>query len=62
MVKFWQTLRGKPTPPSREEVDSVQAREVSEAARQRLERAIKYRKREVNGLVEGVLPKRGIEQ
>lgn len=62
MVKFFIALRGKPIPPSREEVDAVQTREVAEATRQRLERAIRHRQREINGLVEGVIPKRGAEQ
>ena len=61
MGSFWKTLRGTPRLPSREEVDSVQAREVAEATRQRLERAIRHREKEINGLVEGVIPKRGIK-
>ena len=62
MGKFWKSLRNKPSPPSREEVASVQAREVAEATRQRLERAIKHRQKEITGLVDGVIPKRGIKQ
>ena len=62
MVKFLTALRGKCVPPSREEVDAVMTREVAEATRQRLERAIQHRQKEINGLVEGVIPKRGAEQ
>lgn len=59
MVSFWATLIGRPSAPSREAVDAVQAREVAEATRQRLERAIKYREAEVNDLFDnGILPKR----
>ena len=62
MGDFWAKVRGIKTSPSREEVMAVQAREVAEATRQRLERAIKYRENEINGLVNGVIPKRGLER
>jgi len=62
VVKFWSTVRGKACPPTREEALSVKSREAAEAARQRLERAMKHRKDEVTDLVKGVIPKRGIEQ
>tara|TARA_R100000789_G_scaffold66048_2_gene62327 strand:- start:980 stop:1168 length:189 start_codon:yes stop_codon:yes gene_type:complete len=48
--------------PTREEVNALMAREVSEASRQRLARAIEERTGQVNNLVNGVLPKRGQEQ
>jgi hypothetical protein len=51
-----------PKQPTREEVDALMAREVSEASRQRLARAIEERTGQVNSLVNGVLPKRGQEQ
>jgi vacuolar-type H+-ATPase subunit D/Vma8 len=59
MVSFFSQVFGKAAPPTREAVDAVQAMEVAEATRQRLERAIKYRQREVNDLFDkGILPER----
>lgn len=62
VVSFWAQIFGQSKKPTREEVDAVLAREVSEATRQKLERAIAHREREVRGLVSGVIPKRGAEQ
>lgn len=61
MVKFWQVIRGKPMG-TREQSHSIQVREVAEAKRQELERAMGYRRHEISDLVEGVIPKRGAEQ
>lgn len=62
MIKDFFKLLKPAKQPTREEVDAVQAREVSEASRQRLARAIEERTGQVNNLVNGVLPKRGQEQ
>ncbi len=62
MVNFWKKIRNTDNPASRVQVDAVQQREVAEATRQRLERAIASRKAEINGLVDGVIPKRGTDQ
>lgn len=62
MIKNLFKLLKPAKQPTREEVNAVQAREVSEASRQRLARAIEERTGQVNSLVNGVLPKRGQEQ
>lgn len=48
--------------PTHEEAYALQTREVAEAARQRVEKALEVRRKEVSGLVDGVLPKRGTAQ
>ena len=62
MIKDFFKLLKPAKQPTREEVNAVQSREVSEASRQRLARAIEERTGQVNNLVNGVLPKRGQEQ
>lgn len=60
MDNIWIKVFRKTHRPTREEVDAVQAREVAEATRQRLEDAIRERRAEqINGLVRGVIPRRG---
>ena len=61
MRNLWSCLRSKSVPPTREQVDAVQQREVAEAARQRLVKAMDQRQREVEGLFEAIIPKRGAE-
>ncbi|HCT32364.1 MAG TPA: hypothetical protein DF966_04295 [Sulfitobacter sp.] len=62
MIKDFFKLLKPAKQPTREEVNALMAREVSEASRQRLARAIEERTGQVNNLVNGVLPKRGQEQ
>lgn len=60
MGNIWIKVFRKTHRPTREEVDAVQAREVAEATRQRLEDAIRERrKQQISDLVQGVIPKRG---
>ena len=58
MVEFWSKVLGKPQRPSREEVVAVMLRESSEAARKRLECAMRKRTEEIDKMVNGVLPER----
>jgi hypothetical protein len=55
---FLDILKNKPQPPNRAEVASVLQREVAEATRQRLVRAMDQRQRDVNELFDAILPKR----
>lgn len=61
MVEFWSKVLGKTQRPTREEVESVLAREQAEATRQRLEAAMRSRRNEIEKLVGGVLPERTME-
>lgn len=63
MVNLWRKVFTKTNLPSREYVESILLREQAEATRQRLDQAIqKARRKEINGLVDEVIPKKGLEQ
>ncbi|WP_226781975.1 hypothetical protein [Oceaniglobus trochenteri] len=58
MDSLWALFRRHPRRPSHEEVQAVLAREVAEAKRQEVERAIERHRHEIESLVDGVLPNR----
>lgn len=62
MVNIWNTIFRKAQTPTREEIKAASERANAEATRLRLEAAINEgRRKQINDLVQGVLPKRGTD-